>query len=73
MHLAFEECDEVKMKGLEILGWARYSTIEIEINRVEHARSKAAHLTVPTVPFFIESWLMLCRSRCSWHLDNVMK
>ena len=52
MHLAFEECDEVKRKGLEIMGWVRYSTIQsnIEIDLEEHARSKAAHNIVLISP-----------------------
>ena len=28
MHLAFGECDEVKRKGLEIMGWVRFSTVK---------------------------------------------
>ena len=46
MHLAFGECDEVKRKGLEIMGWVRYSTIQsnIEVDLEGHIRFKPAHI-----------------------------
>ena len=78
MHLAFEEFNEVKRKGLEIMGWVGYSTIQsnIEIDSEEHARSKAAHLICFNGSnCFVESSTMMERSRCTWRLEleNVMK
>ena len=61
MHLAFGNCDEVKRKGLEIMGGVRYRVqSKIEIDFEDHARSKAAHLMVSLVALcFVESWTMI--------------
>ena len=52
MHLAFGGCDEVKMEGLEIMGWVRYRVqLKIEIDFEDHARSKHSHLIVSITLF----------------------
>ena len=52
MHLVFGECDEIKRKGLEIIGGLRYiAQSKIEIDFEDHARSKNSHLIVSMALF----------------------
>ena len=53
MHLTFRDCDEVRRKGLEIMGGVRYRVqIEIEIDLEDHVRSKHPRSIVPMALFF---------------------
>ena len=58
MHLAFGECDEVKRKGLEIMGWVRYSTIK---NRNQFGGTRQVQ---GCSPYWL-NWSILFAKTCS--------